>query len=380
MKKLLWGILFIFALLPGTVTVYAEEADLKLFSEAAILVDTDTGAVLYEKNSQQKMYPASLTKIATAIYAIEKGNLEDMVTASWNAVTEEGSRVYLMKDETMPLKQLIQGMMVNSGNDASTAIAEHLHGSEEEFSKKINKYLRNQIGVQNTHFVNAHGLFDENHYTTAADLAAITNYAMKNPVFREIFGIKYLPWEAEAWKTTLVTHHKLLKGEIPFQWEITGGKTGFVNQSRHTLATTAESGDIRLTAIVLKADVKNHMYEDTMKLLEYGFTNYRTTVIPKGQEFEKDGKVYTVDQDVAVTEDIRGMTAEVGENGQLEIRNSENKVIQTVPLKPVEQNALAADSDELPGILSMNTVLLMLAIMAVTGYVSFKRRMRNKSV
>ena len=122
------------------------------------------------------------------------------------------------------------------------------------------------------------------------------------------------------------------------------------------------------------------MYEDTMKLLEYGFTNYRTTVIPKGQEFEKDGKVYTVDQDVAVTEDIRGMTAEVGENGQLEIRNSENKVIQTVPLKPVEQNALSADSDELPGILSMNTVLLMLAIMAVTGYVSFKRRMRNKSV
>src|SRR5690606_30271140 len=99
-----------------------------------------------------------------------------------------------------------------------------------------------------------------------------------------------------------------------------------------------------------------------------------------GQEFEKDGKVYTVDQDVAVTEDIRGMTAEVGENGQLEIRNSENKVIQTVPLKPVEQNALSADSDELPGILSMNTVLLMLAIMAVTGYVSFKRRMRNKSV
>ena len=185
MKKLLWGILFIFALLPGTVTVYAEKADLKLFSEAAILVDTDTGAVLYEKNSQQKMYPASLTKIATAIYAIEKGNLEDMVTASWNAVTEEGSRVYLMKDETMPLNQLIQGMMVNSGNDASTAIAEHLHGSEEEFSKKINKYLRNQIGVQNTHFVNAHGLFDENHYTTAADLAAITNYAMKNPVFRK---------------------------------------------------------------------------------------------------------------------------------------------------------------------------------------------------
>lgn len=379
MKKLLLSFLLFFAFLPGT--VHADEADLNLASEAAILVDTETGAVLYEKNSQQKMYPASLTKIATAIYAIEKGNLEDMVTASWNAVTEEGSRVYLMKDETLPLKQLIQGMMVNSGNDAATAIAEHLNGSEEEYSKAINKYLKDVIGVHNTHFVNAHGLFDENHYTTAADLAAITNYAMKNPVFREIFGIKYLPWKAEAWTTTLVTHHKLLKGEIPFDWEITGGKTGYVDQSRHTLATTAKSENIRLTAIVLKANVKNQMYEDTMKLLEYGFNNYRTTVIPKGQEFKKDGKVFTVDRDVAVTEDIRGTTITVGENGHLEIINSENQVIQTVPLKPVQNKAPSAESAKTnPGILSMNTVLLFLAVIAASGYVSFKRKMRNKSV
>lgn len=379
MRKLLLFLLIFLLFRPGQ--AFAAETEvtdfISLASEAAILVDSDSGAVLYEKNSTQRMYPASLTKIATAIYAIEKGNLDEAVTVSWNAVIEEGSSVYLREGEVMPLITLIQGMFVNSGNDASTAIAEHLHGSVEKFSEKLNKYLKEEIGVQNTHFVNAHGLFAEDHYTTAADLAAITNYALKNPVFREIFGTKRLPWDGQAWTTTLITHHLLLKGEIPCEWTITGGKTGFVNQSRHTLATTAESDDIRLTAIVLKANVKNQMYDDTKKLLDYGFKNYRTNVIPKNKEFRDGEQVFTPGNDLYVTEDIRGFSMELVKNGKLEIKNSQDKTIQTAQLKPVEKKDPSLEGNDQLGILSMNTVFLLLAVALVTVYLTVKRKVRR---
>ena len=253
-------------------TAVAEIKQINIKSEAAVVLDSETGALLFAKNPEERLYPASLTKIATAIYAIEKGDLDDIVTISGNAANQKGTRVYLKKGEKIPLKILIQGMLIHSGNDAAMAVAEHLDGNVKRFANNLNNYLINSIGVNNTHFTNPNGLFDPTHYTTAMDLAIITNYAIKNPVFSEIFGTKKFIWNGVSWKTTLFTRHLMLKGEIPYPG-ITGGKTGFVEESKSTLATTADNGKIKLTAIALKAANKKIIYKDTEKLLDYCFNN-----------------------------------------------------------------------------------------------------------
>ncbi|CAM5199880.1 D-alanyl-D-alanine carboxypeptidase OS=Ureibacillus acetophenoni OX=614649 GN=SAMN05877842_10934 PE=3 SV=1 [Ureibacillus acetophenoni] len=265
----------------------SESSTPDLVSEAAIVLELNSGQVLYEKNAQKKMYPASLTKIATAIYAIKRGNLNDVVTVSSNARNVDGTRVYLEEGEQVTLSKLIHGLLINSGNDAGVAIAEHLSGSVEQFAKDLNVFLKKAVNLKNTNFVNPHGLFDENHVTTAEDLAKITQYAMKNETFRSIFGAKEYEWDGEAWDTTLLTHHKILKGEFPFDG-VTGGKTGYVYESGFTLATTAENEELSLVVITLNSATEEKSYTDTLKLLDYSFENFQTSYIEEGTTFTVD--------------------------------------------------------------------------------------------
>ena len=333
MKKFWPAILIFLYLVSIQLPVFAAEpVQLPLKSEAAALIDSDTGAVLYVKNPNQKMYPASLTKIATAIYAIEKGNLDRLVTVSGNAVRQDGTRVYLNEGEQVPLKKLIQGMLINSGNDAAVAIAEYTDGSVQQFAENLNTYLKTKIGVTNTHFTNPNGLFDPNHYTTAMDMALITNYAIKNPVFAEIFGTKILPWKGQSWQTNLVTHHKMLKGEIAYPG-ITGGKTGYTSETKQTLATTADNGKIRLTAVVLKSNLKNDKYNDTAILLDYGFKNFQHITIKQGDIFTTaERKEFSPDKDTLVTERINGCLKNIANDGLLSIQDNRGQVVQKVQL------------------------------------------------
>ncbi|MGJ9459014.1 D-alanyl-D-alanine carboxypeptidase family protein [Oceanobacillus sp. CF4.6] len=306
-------------------------------SESAIVLEANSGQVLYDKNANSQMYPASVTKIATGIYAIETSNLNDIVTISSNASARnvEGTTVFLEKGEKVPLKKLIQGLLINSGNDAGVAIAEHLSGSKEQFSKDINTYLKNVIGVQNTNFENPHGLFHSKHRTTAEDLAKITRYAMKNETFREIFGTKELEWNGQTWDTTILTHHKLVKEEIPYEG-VTGGKNGFVSQSGYTLATTAERDGLSLIVITLKGSMKNDAYDDTIKLLDYGFENYRTSIIPKGTKFMVEDQEYIVSEKIAYTyPKNEQLSKETKEDGTLEITTQDEIVIASHQLKEV---------------------------------------------
>lgn len=312
----------------------AENNTLDVKSEAAVVLDTETGAVLYSKNPDERLYPASLTKIATAIYAIEKGNLDDIVTVSKNAASQEGTRVYLVEGEKVTLKKLIQGMLINSGNDAAVAVAEHIDGSVDRFAENINKYLRTNIGVYNTHFTNPNGLYDPNHYTTAMDLALITNYAKKNQVFSDIFGTKELPWNGQSWKTTLITHHRMLKGEIPCPGvTISGGKTGFVEESKSTLATTAENGKIKLTAIILKSANQQTEYNETKGLLNYSFNAYKHTVVNHFDIFKNGKKEFFPKGNTVVTEPIIGSKKNVDSHGLLSIKSSSGQIVQTVKLE-----------------------------------------------
>ncbi|WP_442594003.1 D-alanyl-D-alanine carboxypeptidase family protein [Neobacillus sp. D3-1R] len=312
---------------------------LTINSEAAILMDSQSGAVLYEKNANERLYPASLTKIATAIYAIEKGKLYEIVTVGANAVNVEGTKVFLNEGEQVPLKHLIQGMLINSGNDAAIAIAEYLDGDIEHFSNHINQFLRDEIGVTNTNFTNPNGLFDENHYTTAYDLGIITNYALKNPTFKEIFGTKELKWHGESWDTTLRTHNRLLKGEIPFETTITGGKTGYVDQSKQTLATTATNGKLSLTAIVLKNESKTEIYSETVELLRYGFKHYQTLQLDSSTIYQENKKQYRLNHPIYITESVTGSEPFIDKNGQLVILDEWGKTIQTVPLKEIKKES-----------------------------------------
>lgn len=319
-RMLIFIIVLLFNLLFHT-NASAQESIEKhtITSEAAILIEEGSGRVLYEKNADQIMYPASLTKVATSIYAIERGDLEDIVTVSEKARMVDGTRVYLEVGEKVPLKKLIQGLLINSGNDAGIAIAEHLDGSEEEFAKSINSFLQ-EVGLKNTNFTNSHGLFDPIHVTSARDLALITQYAMKNSDFREIFGMKELKWVGEGWDTTIYNHHKLMR-ERPYEG-ITGGKNGYVDKSLHTLITTAKRGNLTVIAVVLKGQSQDVIYNDTVGLLDYAFNNFELITIPKGKEYSSDGKMFITSKansiPVSHSEEI---TEAITNEGILEIKN-----------------------------------------------------------
>lgn len=359
-----------------------DSASLTLNSESVILIDEQSGQVLYEKNADKQMYPASLTKIATAIYAIEKGNLEEIVTVSQNARDVDGTRVYLETGEQVSLKKLIQGMLINSGNDAGIAIAEHLGGNVEKFSSNINEYLKTKVKVRDTNFKNPHGLFDGDHVTTAYDMAKITQYAMKNKEFREIFGTETLEWKGKSWETTLINHHKLMR-EIPYEG-FTGGKTGFIDQSGQTLVTTAKRGDLSLIAVSFKAATQAAAYDDAIQLLDYGYNNYSSSKIAKGALFDSEkGIRYQLTEDFYFTQlnDDR-IIKQVTNDGDLQILNQEQMVLNSMQLveekhvkSNLSQNVSSAKTEQLSFFNQKfsNIFVTVLIVLAIIGIV-YKRK------
>lgn len=352
---------------------YAEGAEAigvpEVKSEAVILLDANTGSILYEKNSHTKMYPASLTKMATAIYAIEEGNLDDVVSVSAKAYETDGTRVYLEEGEQVTLKHLIQGLLINSGNDAGVAIAEHLNGSIESFADSLNQYLKEKIGVEQTHFTNPHGLFDENHYTSAYDLALITKYALKNPVFREIYGTKELAWNGESWDTTLFSHHLMLRGEIPYEG-ITGGKTGFVQESSHTLSTSAEQGELSLIAIVLKADRKEYAYDDTAALLDYGFENFEVKEVAVDKKFYgEQNESYQMNQSLQYTQKKNeNVQIAMTDQGVLQVLGDDGRQLATKQLKQdIPKEAMGTRADINPDDLAKKSRLPAILVVVFLG-------------
>ncbi|QHS21565.1 D-alanyl-D-alanine carboxypeptidase [Virgibacillus sp. MSP4-1] len=307
-------------------------------SQSAVMIDADNGSILYEKNSTIPMYPASLTKIATAIYAIENGDLDNKVTVSENAVDIEGTTVFLEAGEQLTLRKLIQGLLINSGNDAGIAIAEHLSGSVNQFAEDLNNYLKNKIGVEQTHFENPHGLFHPDHTTTAKDLAMITKYALKNREFRDIFGTVEMEWHGKSWDTTLISHHKMLKGEIPFAG-VAGGKTGYVDQSGHTLATLAKREHLNLIVITMQSPYKREAYQDTASLLNYGFDHFETTTI-KGLSKKDLSKVDFNNKEFIIPENLTythlknqdKVTKKMTKEGKLELYNQNGERINSYQL------------------------------------------------
>ncbi|MEC5424871.1 D-alanyl-D-alanine carboxypeptidase family protein [Virgibacillus sp. C22-A2] len=391
MKKITIILIAILAINPlAAVSAHSgpESPKLTLLSEAAILMEADSGEILYDKNADEIMYPASLTKIATTIYVIETADLDEIATVSSNARNTEGTSVFLEEGEQVSLEKLIKGLLINSGNDAGVAIAEHLSGSVENFSSDMTAYFKNKLGTDSTNFKNPHGLFDPEHVTTAEDLARITQYAMKNDLFMEIFSKRELEWEGKTWDTTIINHHKLVKGEIPYDG-ITGGKNGYVSKSGFTLITTSEKENLNLIAVTLKNNNQNAVYNDTMDLLDYGFDQFRTATVPEGAEFAAGDEVFTAPEKLAytypLTEEVR---EDVSENGTLEISSRDGEVIASYPLEKVnnknDREASAAmkntsiqdtDSKSIFDYFPFNPAYLLLLFILILGiFYRFKRK------
>ncbi|NGQ95751.1 D-alanyl-D-alanine carboxypeptidase [Brevibacillus sp. SYP-B805] len=337
MRHLLLCMTFVASLLlaPFSQAASAQSTDsltaAMLNGKSAILIDAATGTVLFEKNAHAPMYPASITKIATGIYAIENGNPDDIVTVSKNARYVEGTRVYLGEGEQVTLRKLEYGLLMHSGNDAAIAIAEHMAGSVEAFAERLNDFLQEKVGVTETHFTNPHGLHDPDHYTTAADMAKIAQYAMKNPTFRAIAGTVRLPWDGREWKSELINHNKLLR-----DYEgATGIKNGFTDQAGHTLVGSAKRGETELIAVTMKTDSSNASYKDVTTMLDYGFAHFETKLVAKKGEVRAASKPFIVPEDAYITVPLGTTVQEqVTEQGELVVTAGDHQY--RFPLEPKE--------------------------------------------
>lgn len=248
-------------------------------AESAVLMDCDTGVILYEKNMNTKQFPASTTKVMTCLLAIENCSLDEMVTFSKEAVfgIERGSsNVGMDVGQSITMEEALYCIMLASANEVASAVAEHVAGSVDKFADMMNERAK-ELGCTNTHFVNANGLHDDNHYTTAHDLALITAAYFQNETLMKIANTATYDIHATATQPddfTMPNHHKMLPGK-DYSYEYTvGGKTGYTNMARQTLTTCAEKNGMKLICVVMR-DEKPEQYNDTRTLFEYGFNNFQ---------------------------------------------------------------------------------------------------------
>jgi serine-type D-Ala-D-Ala carboxypeptidase (penicillin-binding protein 5/6) len=252
-------------------------------AEAAALIDVKSGRLLYSQQGDKRMRIASLTKIMTAIVAIEQGKLSDMVKVSKNAFGKEGSSIYLKLGEEMSLHHMLYGLMLRSGNDAATAISEHIGGSEQGFVYLMNEKAR-QLGMSGSSFMNPHGLDHNDHYSTANDMAKLTAYALSNPVFQEIVKteVKKVPNPTESWDHVWSNKNKMLN----IYEGSDGVKTGYTKIAKRCLVSSATRDGQQLAVVTLN-DANDWL--DHSRLLDWGFKYYEQTPVVEKNEVVEAG-------------------------------------------------------------------------------------------
>ena len=286
MKKLkrLFAYLFVFlTVFTSIVPVYAKKTsdEPKITAKSAIVMDAETGQVLYNKRMNAVKYPASLTKLMTVLLTLENCDLDEKVTFSVEAaygIEPGSSSIGIMPNEALTVEQCLYGMMLESANEVCSAMAEHISGSVEEFAKLMTQRAK-ELGCKNTNFTNANGLHDDNHYTTAYDLALILKEALKHPEFRLVASTRNsrIPKTNLNPARELWNHHKMIKypsGTYSIEpLTVTSGKTAFTTKAKTCLSTSATDGEMELICIVME-DAGVAVYTDTKALFEYAFENY----------------------------------------------------------------------------------------------------------
>lgn len=248
---------------------------LKLNAKGAILIDAETGKVLFEQDADISWYPASMTKtmtLALALEALERGKVKstDIVKASENACSYGGTQVWLDPRDAFTFEQMLIAIAVGSANDASVAVAEFLSGTEENFVKMMNEKAK-ELGANNTKFTNSHGLHDENHFTTPADMAKIARYSLSFPKMLELTSIKHYKFREKPKELILNNTNKLL-----WRYPGTDGfKTGTTSQAQRNLVSTVMRDNLRLIGVVMGVDHPGGHFSESIKLLNWGFAQFK---------------------------------------------------------------------------------------------------------
>ena len=290
MKKLVVSFLVMLLLCP--MVVKADDNALIPNAKSGVLMEESTGKIIFEKNKDEKVAVASMTKMVAQILileAIEKGQIKwtDKVTASANASSMGGSQIYLSTGETLTVEEMMKGISMASANDATVAMAEFLKGTEIDFVKEMNKKVK-ELGLKNTQFKNCTGLDEEGHYSTAYDMAVIARELLKHEDILK-FSSKYEDYLRVNTpnKFWLVNTNKLVR----FYEGADGLKTGHTDAAKYCLAATAKKNDMRLIAIVLGEEVSKVRNSETMALLDYGFNTYKVQIVKKKNETVKTERV-----------------------------------------------------------------------------------------
>lgn len=318
----------------------------EIAAEGGILMDADTGAVLFEKNMHETYFPASITKILTALVVIENCNLDEMVTFSHDAVfgVEQGSSsAALDVGDRLTVRDCLYAMVLKSANEAANALAEHAAGSVPAFAEKMNEKAKS-LGCTDSHFNNPSGLNDRNHYTSAHDMALIAQAAFRNDTFVEIDSTLYydLPvTKRNKEGLRIYPGHRMLKKNAPQYYPgIIGGKTGYTSLAGNTLVTCAERSGLRLITVVLNGH-QTH-YTDTKRMLDFGFKNFKSV-----NASDVDSKYTTMENDMT----IAGLS--VTDMSVLQLKGTQKLVL---PVRADYSDVVSGISYDLPGTAPKNAI------------------------
>lgn len=325
-----------------TLAEKTNELEKNLSSEAVLLMEASTGKVVYEKNGYEKKYPASTTKIMTAILAIEHCNLNETATASEfaiNSVPSGYSTANIQIGETLSVKDLLYALMLQSANESAVILAEHVSGSQEAFANLMNEKAK-ELGCKNTHFINPNGIHNENHYTTAYDLALITQYAMKNQTFRDIVkttsftlpATTSYPSESRTYANTnnLIIYDARNRPDNYYYKYATGVKTGYTSAAKNCLVASAEKNGIEYISVVLGASITyestgsvSHRYVDTISLFDYAFDNFSFRKLKSANNLIKtikieNGKKDENSLDLLIASDVNSLVSLDNKNNQID--------------------------------------------------------------
>ena len=388
-------ILFIIILFNIMTTSFGATEEVSTYSPTCLLMEASTGKVIYEKNGYEKAYPASTTKIMTAILTLEHCNLTDVATASYEAVYSVPvgySNANIQVGEELTINQLLNVLLINSANEAANVLAEHIAGSVDSFATMMNAKAE-ELGCLNTHFVNPNGVHNENHYSTAYDLALMGRYAMKNDTFRELVNTKFYTLPATNKYLTndrvFGTTNELLKKDTRdsvdnYYYEYcTGIKTGYTNAAKSCIVASAKKDDIEYIVVILGAGTTDNglsaRYLDCKTLFNYAFENYtvkklndeeadlKTINIPNGTLSTKHLKVKIQDEINVLLKkstDTTNLTPTVEINKDLPVPIVKNsivgKITYTIDGNEYTSNLIAGNN-----VYESNTVTNILTIVSI---------------
>lgn len=278
MKRLIS--VFLIVALSGWLLNASAAEPFRVAAKGAVLIDADSGRVLFAQNADQRLPMASTTKVMTTLLALENASLDEMVTVGKNAAGVSGTSLYLSNGETLSMEHMLYGLMLRSGNDAAVAVAEHIAGSVSAFADMMNAKAE-ALGA-NAHFVNPHGLDAEGHGISALGLSLVMRAAMQNEAFRKITGTrrKIIPWVGNEYSRVLENKNRLLKTYAG----ATGGKTGYTRKAGRCLVFSAERDGLALIGAVLNCPT---WFDTATVLLDYGFENFRSeSALEEGQPID----------------------------------------------------------------------------------------------